>query len=70
MNEAKQRLTRLLNEKETTDKKLHFVLGHVKVEKESLALLEQDRNQILYRKGKEHFATSAWSWGGTWTGLD
>ena len=58
MNEAKQRLTRLLNEKETTDQKLHLVLGHVKVEKESLALLEQDRNQMFARKGSgEQFNT-------------
>ena len=52
MKEAKQRLTRLLNEKETPDQKLHLVLGQVKVEKESLALLEQDRNQMFARKGR------------------
>ena len=37
-------------EKEENDHKLHTVLGQVKVEKESLAFLEQDRNQMFARK--------------------
>ena len=52
LDQVKNLISRLLTEKETTDQKLHLVLGQVKVEKESLALLEQERNQLFARKGR------------------